>query len=83
MKKTVSVQAWHDIEITIGCEDIQVIFENPDDDSLKAWLVQLNDVAIFLKGTPKSTLEKLSPNQARVIHSALIDICDRIQQLTR
>ena len=78
MKKIVSVQSWHDIEVTIGVEDVQVIFDHPDDGSLKAWLIQLNDVAIFLKGTPESLLQKLSPNQARVIHSALNDICERI-----
>lgn len=80
MKKTVSVQSWHDIEVTIGPEDIQVIFDDPDDDTLKAWLIQLNDVAIFLKGTPNIILNQLSENQANMITTALTEICDRIMR---
>lgn len=81
MKKTVSVQSWHDIEVTIGVEDIEVIFDNPDEDTLKAWLIQLNDVAIFLKGTPEITLNQLSQVQADMIIKALTEICDRIRRI--
>lgn len=80
MKKTVSVQSWHDIEVTIGVDDVQVIFDNLDDGTLTAWLIQLNDVAIFLKGTPNIILNSLSEKQANVIIEALTVICERIKR---
>jgi cytidylate kinase len=80
MKKKVSVQSWHDIEVTIKPEDIEVIFDNLDDGTLTTWLIQLNDVAIFLKGTPNIILNSLSEKQANVIIEALMEICERIKR---
>ncbi len=78
MKFTKWVTCDHQIEIHIKPEDINVIFDEPQDGSLKHWLTQLNDVAIFLRGTPTSVIAKLNKAQADTIAEALWEISDRI-----
>ena len=69
-----------EVEMEIGPDDIEVIFTDPDDCTQKQYMRQLNDVAIFLKGTPDSMIKTFTKAQVDVICAALWDISDRFVQ---
>lgn len=70
----------HQVEINIAPEDIEVIFMSMFDNVLKTWLIQLNNVVIFLKGTPDATIKQLNSNQLGIITEALRDLANRFEQ---
>ncbi len=78
MIKTQWITTEHEIRMNINKEDINVIFSDPDEGTLKSWLMQMNDIAIFLKGTPDSMLCKLTRKQKATIANTLTDIAKRL-----
>ena len=68
----------HEVEFNIIHEDIEVIYLAMQPGDLGSWLKQLNDVAIFLRGSPVKVLNQLSSAQAHAISDALTEIAVRI-----
>lgn len=67
-----------EVEFEIGAEDITIIFDEPHDNNLDHWLRQMNDIAVFLKGTSPSIIGQLNQAQGELIAGALRELADRI-----
>ena len=69
----------HEIEIYLKPKDIEVISQEPQDGSLKHWLIQMDDIAIFLKGTSQSMIDRMGAKQVEVVAEALREIAYRLE----
>jgi len=77
MKVTKIVTCEHEVEFNISTDDIEVIYDNQPE-SIRAWLKQMNDIAIFLKGSPQEFIDKLSYTQAMTISEGLIGLARKL-----
>lgn len=72
----------HEVEIDISSDDIEVISgelqDNFQEDNFRRWLIQMNDIAIFLEGVPKKILREFSAKQADAIARGLRKLADRL-----
>ena len=60
----------NEVEIHISPDDIELIYERENRETLDSWLRQMNDIAVFLKGSPAWLIDELSNNQAITIAEA-------------
>lgn len=67
-----------EVEIDLTVDDIEVIYLGMEPDDLDTYLKQLNDVAIFLRGTPVKVQNQLSVAQAQAIAGALADLATEV-----
>jgi hypothetical protein len=68
------VTSEHEVEIHISPYDIELIYERSNREAIDSWLRQMNDIAVFLKGSPAWLIDELSTNQAMTIAEAIVGI---------
>lgn len=78
MKVTKSVSIDVPVTVNLTIEDIEVIYLAMQPKDIDIWLKQLNDVAIFLNGTPVTVLHQLNGAQAHAIADALKTLTARM-----
>ena len=74
MKITKHLEISQEFDIHLCSEDISIIFRDDTEDPvyrMRAAMLNLNDIAIFLKGLPDEIINAMTPGQKELISNFL------------
>lgn len=82
MKITKHLEISKEFDIHLSSEDISIIFRDDTEDPvyrMRAAMLNLNDIATFLKGLPDEIINAMTPEQKAVISNFLKEQAERFK----